>query len=72
MKLVSGGREFAEAFEGFCVPFKGGCGADRALFRLYKATENDHFYTTNPDDARRAREEWGYKDEGVECYVWSP
>lgn len=46
------------------------CGAV-ALHRFYAPHNNDHFYTTDFEEAAKVRS-WGWKDEGVAGYVWPP
>lgn len=41
------------------------------LYRLYNPDVHDHFYTTDDDEARRARRDYGYRAEGVACYVFA-
>ncbi|GAC1681047.1 MAG: hypothetical protein PVS3B3_00500 [Ktedonobacteraceae bacterium] len=41
------------------------------FYRLYKGATGDHFYTTSKDEARNAVNRYGYKSEGIACYVYS-
>lgn len=42
------------------------------LYRLYKSGNDDHFYTTNKDEADNAIHHYGYHSEGTACYVYAP
>jgi len=42
-----------------------------AFYRLFKGTTGDHFYTTSYDEAQNAEKNFGYKSEGIACYVYS-
>ncbi len=41
------------------------------LYRLYNGKVDDHFYTTNKAEADNAVSKYGYKLEGIACYVYA-
>ncbi|MEE2644648.1 MAG: hypothetical protein VYD19_06910 [Myxococcota bacterium] len=53
---------------GFWAPDES-CGAV-PLYRLYKASVDNHFYTLNAGERDRAADMLGYQREGIAGYVW--
>jgi len=45
------------------------CGAV-PLYRMHQASSNNHFYTISAAERDRARDELGYREEGIAGYVW--
>ncbi len=57
-----------EAQLGFWAP-EGSCGAV-PLYRLYHEPTSNHFYTLSAPERDNARDNLGYRDEGIGGYVW--
>jgi len=55
---------------GFCARQE--ISGSRPLFRLYNNATTDHLYTISRDERDNAISNLGYRNEGIECYVWQP
>ena len=62
----------SEGHEGYCMPYR--APGTVPLYRYWKASGGDHFYTTNIHAIGTATPgrvgKYGYKSEGITCYVF--